>query len=74
MYRPIEEKKSGHVYNELLRQKHPYVPKNAPITPFLMKVLVENVKFFPKMSCGTARHGALSKFFLTRTARCQIFS
>ena len=36
---------------------------------FSMKIPVENVKFFPKMSCGTARHGTLSKFSLTGTAR-----
>ena len=33
------------------------------------KVSVEKAKFFPKMSCGTARHGTLSKFSLTGTAR-----
>ena len=36
---------------------------------FSMKNPVENVKNFPKMSCGTARHGTLSKFSLTDKAR-----
>ena len=46
----------GHVYNQLLRQKHPYVPKNAPKTPFFIqrKFQLKMPNFSQK--CHVARH------------------
>ena len=57
-----------YVKNILMFQKMP--PKYL----FSMKVPVENVKFIPKKSCGTARHAL--KIFPNRhgTARSQICS